>query len=362
MKIDEVRVGAWTVPTDLPESDGTLEWDSTTIIIVECRSGDTTGIGYSYTHAAAAHLIDDRLADIIEGRDPLDVRGCWAALVRSVRNYGGPGLASNAISAIDVALWDLKAKLLDLPLVKLLGGVRESVPVYGSGGFTSYDDGELCEQLTRWVESGIRMVKMKVGREPDRDGHRVATARDAIGPDAELFVDANGAYTRKEALAFAEEFEDSGVIWFEEPVSSNDLEGLRLLRDRAPVGMDITAGEYGYHLSYFRDMLLAGAVDVMQPDATRCAGITGFLAAADLCRAFEIPVSAHTAPAIHAHLGCATINLQHIEYFHDHVRLEEMFFDGVVSPVDGEIWPDLSRPGLGIDFKRKDAAPYEVEP
>ena len=361
LTIEQVTVGAWTVPTDLPESDGTLEWDSTTIVIVECRSGDTTGIGYSYTHAAAARLIDDKLADVIEGRDPFDVAGCWLAMVQSVRNLGRAGLASNAIAAVDIALWDLKSKLLDLPLVKLLGGVRDSVAVYGSGGFTSYDDGELCAQLSGWVESGIEMVKMKVGREPDRDEHRVAIARDAIGPDAALFVDANGAYTRKEALALAEEFIEHGVSWFEEPVSSDDLAGLRLLRDRAPAGMDITAGEYAYRLADFRELLIAGAVDVMQPDATRCGGVTGFLAAADLCRAFEIPVSAHTAPSIHAHLGCATINLQHLEYFHDHVRIEQMFFDGVLEPEDGHLHPDTSRPGLGLQFKRDDAEPFEVE-
>ncbi|MDX1583043.1 MAG: enolase C-terminal domain-like protein [Thermoanaerobaculia bacterium] len=360
LTIDEVSVGAWKVPTDLPESDGTLEWDSTTIIIVECRAGDTTGIGYSYTHAAAAQLIDDELADAIEGQDPLNVNRCWIEMVKSIRNLGRAGISSSAIAAVDVALWDLKGKLLGLPVYRLIGAVREEVPVYGSGGFTSYDDGELCAQLSSWIEEGIEMVKMKVGREPDRDVDRVAIARDAIGDDPDLFVDANGAYDRKEALTLAEEFAKHGVSWFEEPVSSNDLEGLRLLRDRAPVSMDVTSGEYAYDLARFREMLLAGAVDVMQPDATRCAGITGFMAAAELCRAFEIPVSAHTAPSIHMHLGCSTLNFRHLEYFHDHVRIEKMFFDGFRSQADGVMKPDHDRPGLGIDFQRSDAEPYRT--
>jgi len=164
---------------------------------------------------------------------------------------------------------DLKARLLDLPLITLLGAVRANVPVYGSGGFTSYSMAQLQEQLGGWVADGISRVKMKIGRQPASDLDRVRAAREAIGPGAELFVDANGAYTRKQALATACAFTEFDVSWFEEPVSSDDLDGLRLLRDRAPAGMEIAAGEYGYDLFYFRRMLEAGAVDVLQADATR---------------------------------------------------------------------------------------------
>lgn len=260
-----------------------------------------------------------------------------------------------AISAVDVALWDLKAHLLNLPLVTLLGAVRDSVSIYGSGGFTSYSDEQLRNQFGGWVEQGISRVKMKIGRDANADLHRVAVARDTIGPSAELFVDANGAYSRKQALAQAEKFADSGVSWFEEPVSSDDLEGLRLLRDRAPAGIDIAAGEYGYDSWYFRRMLDAGAVDVLQADATRCGGITGFRQAAALCEAHHVPLSAHTAPTIHMHLGCAAIPLRHLEYFHDHVRIEKMFFDGVSMPIAGELSPNLRRPGMGIEFRQIDA-------
>ncbi len=353
--IEQVEVSAYTIPTDFPESDGTLAWDSTTLVLVEAAAGGERGLGFTYAGTSSARLIHDRLAEVVRERDALAVPGAWAAMVQAVRNLGRPGIASTAIAAVDAALWDLKARLLGLPLVRLLGAVRESVPVYGSGGFTSYSVGQLREQLGGWVAEGISRVKMKVGRSPQADVARVRAAREAIGPEAELFVDANGAYTRKQALAFAEAFAGYGVTWFEEPVSSDDLEGLRLLRDRAPAGMDVAAGEYGYDLFYFRRMLEAGAVDVLQVDATRCAGITEFLRAGALCAAWNVPLSAHTAPSIHAHPCCALTPAVHVEYFHDHARIERMLFDGALIPQDGNLFPDRSRPGLGLEFKRSDA-------
>lgn len=349
------RVSAWTLPTDALESDGTLAWGSATLVLVEVTAGDRQGLGYSYADPATATLIDETLAPIAAQRDAMDIAGTWKAMVQAIRNLGRPGISSMAIAAVDNALWDLKARLLGLPLCKLLGMVRSSLPVYGSGGFTSYDDDQLTAQLGGWAEAGMAMVKMKVGRAPANDLRRIQLAREAIGPHVTLFVDANGAYSRKQALKFADAFADLGVAWFEEPVSSDDLEGLRLLRDRAPAGMDIAAGEYGYSAGYFRRMLAAGAVDTLQADATRCAGITGFLQASALAEAFHVPLSAHCAPAMHLHVACAARPLHHIEYFHDHARLEQLLFDGAQAPEGGALHPDLSRPGHGLRFRRADA-------
>ncbi|HEY1677236.1 MAG TPA: enolase C-terminal domain-like protein [Candidatus Sulfotelmatobacter sp.] len=343
------------MPTDFPESDGTLEWNSTTLVVVHAYAGDAVGLGYTYADTATATLIRDLFSEVVKKKDAMAPAASWNAMVSRARNLGRPGIVSMAVSAVDIAVWDLKARLLNVPLVTLLGAVRKSAPIYGSGGFTSYSDEQLRSQLRGWVEQGIPRVKMKIGRDAAKDVRRVAAARAAIGADAELFVDANGAYSRKQALEQAEKFADINVTWFEEPVSSDDLPGLRLLRDRAPAGMDIAAGEYGYDAGYFRRMLDAGAVDVLQADATRCGGVTGFLQAAALCEAYHLPLSAHTAPAVHAHLGCAATPLRHVEYFHDHVRIENMFFDGVLSPVHGALSPDLSRPGLGIELKRAEA-------
>lgn len=214
---------------------------------------------------------------------------------------------------------------------------------------------QLQAQLAGWLEQGIPRVKMKIGRDAQADPGRVRAARQAIGPETELFVDANGAYRRKQALAQAEKFVALNVKWFEEPVSSDDLPGLRLVRDRAPAVMEIAAGEYGYEPGYFRRMLAAGAVDVLQADATRCGGITVFLQIAALCEAFHLDLSAHTAPALHTHVCCAAVPLRHLEYFHDHVRIEQMFFDGISPPMNGRLMPDLSRPGMGIELKHADA-------
>jgi L-alanine-DL-glutamate epimerase-like enolase superfamily enzyme len=356
--IRDPKVSVYTVPTDGPESDGTLEWTSTTIVIVELSAGGVTGLGYTYGHKATAALISDMLFSIVSDRDAMDVAGAWIAMTRAIRNQGRPGIASMAIAAVDVALWDLKARLLRIPLVTLLGQVRDRVPVYGSGGFTSYSVERLQHQLADWVARGISRVKMKVGRDSTEDDQRVSAARSAIGPSADLFVDANGAYSRKAALAHAETFADAGVTWFEEPVSADDLEGLRLLRDRAPAGMDITAGEYGYDQYYFRRMLDAGAVDVLQADATRCAGITGLLQAGALCDAYNVALSSHTASSLHLHPCCAIGRVRHLEHFYDHERIERMLFDGAPEPVDGVLRPDLSRPGLGLELKHADASRY----
>lgn len=357
--ISKVEVSVYSVPTDSPESDGTIEWNKTTMVLVHAEAAGQRGLGYTYADTATATLIHDKLSKVVEGQDALSPTAVYMRMWHEIRNLGRPGIVSMAISAVDTAIWDLKAKLLNLPLVTLLGQVHAAVPIYGSGGFTSYSNQQLAEQLGGWAQQGIGFVKMKIGRDAHADIDRVKVAREAIGAGTGLFVDANGAYSRKLALEQADIFADRfGVSWFEEPVSSDDLDGLRLIRDRAPAGMDIAAGEYGYDLFYFRHMLDAGAVDVQQADMTRCGGVTGFLQVAALCQAYNVPLSAHTAPAQHTHVCCAAVPLRNLEYFHDHVRIEHMFFDGVSEPQNGTLKPDLSRPGMGLELKRANAVRF----
>ena len=357
--ITRAHAAAFRVPTDGPEADGTFAWDSTVIVVVTVEAGGVAGLGYTYAAAEAASLINATLAPGLAGVDAWDIPSAYQRMRRQVRNMGAPGIAATAISAVDVALWDLKARLLDLPLTRLLGMRRPAVPVYGSGGFTNYDNARLRDQLSCWIEQGCRWVKIKVGSEPDRDPGRIEAARNAIG-DAGLFIDANGALSRRQALNMAERSVEAGVRWFEEPVSSDDLAGLRWLRDRMPASIEVAAGEYAWNSDDIRRMLDAGAVDVQQADATRCGGITGFLAAGVLCEVHHIDLSGHCAPSLHCHVACAAPRLRHLEYFHDHVRLEAMLFDGAAAVRDGTIAPDLTRPGLGLTLKAADAARFAL--
>jgi L-alanine-DL-glutamate epimerase-like enolase superfamily enzyme len=358
--IQSIDASAYSIPTDAPESDGTIEWNATGLVVVKITGGGASGLGYSYADKAAAGIVKNTLEPLLLQRDAFDIPSLWLSMLKAVRNIGRPGIASMAIAAVDVALWDLKARLLQLPLASLLGRVRERVPIYGSGGFTSYSEKTLCAQLAGWADSGIRMVKMKIGREPDNDNERVRAARAVLPADTELFVDANGAYTRRQALRMSEAFSDHDVRWYEEPVSSDDLEGLRWLRDHCPPAIAIAAGEYGPDLHYFRRMLEAGAVDYVMPDVTRCAGISGYLEIAALARAFDTPVSSHCAPNLSVHVGCAVPGQRHLEYFHDHARIERRFFEGALQPRDGCLEPDPARPGLGLEFKYQDAARYAL--
>jgi L-alanine-DL-glutamate epimerase-like enolase superfamily enzyme len=358
--VERLGVSAFTVPTETPEADGTLAWHETTLVLVRVFACGAIGMGYSFADIATAQVIDVHLKQAVIGGNCMNISELWSAMVHAIRNLGRPGICSMAISAVDNALWDLKARLLHISVADLLGRAHPSIAAYGSGGFTSYSDSQLRGQMSGWIDEGLTSVKMKIGSDPGLDVARVRLAREAIGAEAELFVDANGAYDRKQALAKAEAFADLGVSWFEEPVSSDDLEGLRILRERAPAGMRIAAGEYGYDSFYFRRMLEANAVDVLQADATRCAGITGFLAAGHLCAAFSTPFSAHTAPSLHAHAACALPAAINVEYFFDHYRIEQLFFDGALVPSNGMLRPDSSRLGFGLECKFPEMEKYRV--
>lgn len=354
-RIRRSSVGCFVIPTEAPEADGTYSWDKTVLVTVEIEAGDQVGFGYTYANAPTARMAEHLLHEIVEGKQVLRHQQLHLQMQRASRQAGLEGIAAMAISAIDMALWDLRAKLIGVPVAYLLGLARSGVPVYGSGGFISYSDEQLQEQLAGWRDQGIRMVKIKIGNDLSTEHHRVALARETIGPDVQLFVDANGACTPKQALALTEIFRDFNVNWFEEPVSSDDLSGMHFVRQQAPPGMEIAAGEYGYTPWYFQRMLQSQSVDVLQADATRCLGITGFLEIGALCNSWQVPYSSHCGPSAHLHPMMCLPAARHMEFFHTHVRIERMLFDGFCEPQNGELRPDLNRPGLGIQFKHKDA-------
>jgi L-alanine-DL-glutamate epimerase-like enolase superfamily enzyme len=363
MTISHVCAAAYRIPTDQPEADGTLAWDAVTMVVANVAAGDVVGTGWTYAPAAAAPFIAEDLAPVVTGADPFDIPALWTAMIRQVRNAGRPGIAGYAVSALDVALWDLKAKLLETPLVRLLGAARPLVPVYGSGGFTTYDDETTAAQLRHWVDGlGIPRVKIKIGEScgtaPARDLHRVALARRVIGAGTELYVDANGGYTAKQAVRMERRMRDHDVRWFEEPVSSDDLAGLRLVRERAAA--DVTAGEYGTDLAYFTRMCAAGAVDCLQIDASRCGGYTGWFGAAAIASGHNLQVSAHCAPNLHAPVAAATPNLRHVEWFHDHARIETELLEGAAVPEGGALRSARDAPGHGLALRPAAAERYRV--
>jgi L-alanine-DL-glutamate epimerase-like enolase superfamily enzyme len=358
--IDQLAVSAYTLPTDFPESDGTMQWDSTTMVLVEVTAMGEAGLGYTYSDKATYNYISDKLRPKVIGRHPFSIPEINRELLRTIRNDGQCGLAMMAVSAIDIALWDLKAKILQQPLCELLGRVTDKALVYGSGGFTSYSDDHLEKQLGGWANEGFSAVKMKIGRQPDKDIARIGTARKSIGKNTELFVDANGAFSARESLELAGKFKKYDVSWYEEPVSSNDVQGLHFIRERIGHDVRIAAGEYGYTTGYFLNLLQQNAVDVLQADATRCGGITGFLKAGALCEAFEKPFSFHCAPSAHVHAAVCLPGFFIGEYFHDHSRIERLFFDGAAQPKQGYIKPDMDKPGIGLTFKARDAKKYKV--
>ncbi|MGI5406239.1 enolase C-terminal domain-like protein [Streptomyces chartreusis] len=361
--VERLDVSAYRIPTDLPGGDATLTWDATTLVLVEATAAGRTGLGFTYGSPATVPVIEHELADLVVTHDVFDVPAANDRMSRALRNAGRPGIAAGAVSAIDTALWDLKARILGLPLVRLLGAAREEVAVYGSGGLTPYDDRQLEQQLRGWTEQGIHRVKIKVaeswGRREAHDLHRTALARRVMGEAAELYVDANGGYTRKQAIRMAAAMTDFGVIWLEEPVSSDDLTGLREVREA--VAADVAAGEYGYDLPYFARMAASGGVDCLQADVTRCGGITVWLRAAALAEGLGLHISAHCAPHLHAHVAAAVPNTRHLEWFHDHVRIEDMLFHGTLDPQGGAVTPGASgEPGHGLTLNRTAADRHRI--
>lgn len=357
MKVDRLDATVYRFPTPAPEADGTLEWDATIAVVVTAEHDGVVGTGWTYSAGAAAALVTDKLSDAVLGRDANDVDGCFEAMRRACRNLGTKGLVMQAISAVDVALWDLKARLMEQPLTTLLGRTRDTVPIYGSGGFTTMTDEELDSQIEQWHGYGCRAMKIKIaeswGTCEDRDIARVRQLADAAG-GAEIMVDANGGYSTAQARRIGAALDELGVVWFEEPVSSDDLQGLASVR--SAVRCAVAAGEYASDV--YDAEHLCGVVDCLQLDATRCGGYTGFRRGAAVAAAHNMPVSAHCAPALHAPVAAATPNLKHVEYFADHVRLEPLLLDGVPEARAGAITPNDT---LGHGYRiAESAARYRI--
>lgn len=358
--IDKVTTATYRFPTPEPEADGTLSWQSTTAVTVCLQAGGLTGLGWTYSSPTAAGIVRHHLAGTVHDRPALDIAGGWEAMHRAGRNFGTRGLYLQAMSAVDIAWWDLKARLLEVSLPELFGRCHDSAPIYGSGGFTTLTESQLAEQVQWWRSVGCTAMKIKIGeswgsRIP-RDLHRVEQLAQLAGPDVELMVDANGGYTVGQARRVGHALDDLGVSWFEEPVSSDDVTGLATLRDE--LRCDVTAGEYASDVYDVRALL--PAVDCIQLDVTRCGGYTGWLRGAAQAQAHNMEVSGHCAPSLHAAVATAVPNLRHLEWFADHARLEPLLVNGAPPVHGGAIHPGDSEPGHGMRL-REDLDDYLVQ-
>lgn len=351
--VDRIEVRALSFPTPAPESDGTLTWDHTGVVTVEASAGSHVGLGWSYTSPAAVELIRAVLAPEVLGEEASSPARLWERMHRACRNLGTRGVVMAAISAMDIALWDLRSKDLHLPLADLWGAQRDSVPVYGSGGFTSMSADQLDEQVDGWLAAGCSGVKLKIGedwgRNVARDLDRVARVATRVRDHAQVMVDANGAYSRGQAMQVGQDLDLLGVTWFEEPVSSEDLRGLGQLRD--VLGSEVAAGEYICEIADAR--LMCDAVDCVQLDVTRCGGYTGWRRCAAYAHAANVPVSAHCAPALHLPLAISDGAVRHIEWFSDHVALESQLVDGAPLVRGGRL-TTARAPSAGHGYQLKE--------
>ena len=279
-----------------------------------------------------------------------------------VRGYGRKGLAFCALSAVDIALWDLKAKALGLPLFKLLGPFRDSVPIYGSGGWTNFTVDELIAEATGWVDQGIKRVKIKVGKDfgqsEREDIQRLEAVRRAVGDDVAIYVDANNGYYPKQAIYMAKEFERYQVGWFEEPVLADDIDGLA--RVSATTSIPVATGEHEYTKYGFKELISRGGADIVQPDVGRVGGVTEWMKVAHLAHSFDLPVAPHSVQLVHLHLACATPNLKVVEVLNVGLAGDRVWYTEFPDQKDGMWAPYPDRLGLGLELDPEAVARFSV--
>ena len=324
--------------------------------------GGVEGLGVGQASPGVRQVIEHGLKDLLIGQDPFDIERLWDAMFWRVRGYGRKGLAFCALSAVDIALWDLKAKALGLPLFKLLGPFRDSVPIYGSGGWTNFTVDELTAEAMGWVEQGIKRVKIKVGKDfgqsEREDIQRLEAVRRAVGDDVAIYIDANNGYYAKQAIYMAKEFERYQVGWFEEPVLADDIDGLAKVA--AATSIPVATGEHEYTKYGFRELISRGGADIVQPDVGRVGGVTEWMKVAHLAHSFDLPVAPHSVQLVHLHLACATPNLKVVEYMNVGLAGDRVWYTEFPDQKDGMWSPYPDRPGLGLELDPDAVARYSV--
>jgi L-alanine-DL-glutamate epimerase-like enolase superfamily enzyme len=313
--------------------------------------------------ALSRDVIQRVLKPALVGQDPLCIEKLWDDMFWRVRGFGRKGVAFCAISAVDIALWDLKAKLFGVPLYRLLGPYTDRVPIYGSGGWTSYSEAELVREQTGYVERGIPRVKMKVakdfGHAEAEDVQRLKAVRKAVGDEVEIYVDANNGYYAKQAIGMARHLADYNVKWFEEPVLADDIAGLAAIA-RA-IDIPVATGEHEYTRYGFKELIAQGGADIVQPDVGRVGGVTEWMKVAHLAHAFNLPVAPHAVQLVHLHLACCTPNLKVVECLGTADETDRLWYTEFPEQRDGYWSPYPDRPGLGLELSPEAIRKYAVD-
>lgn len=354
IKITGVKMYPCTFPSgDL--ADSTREIGNIGYIIVDVSTDiGVHGIGMTYCESGNEAIIafgEKTIQPLILGMNPFDTECIWAKVTQYFRAVGRKGLAYFALSAIDIACWDIKGKVLDMPIYRLFGGNDPRVPVYCSGGWTSYSEEELVDYALEAKDRGFTMVKMKVGvkggSDIREDAHRVHAVRKAIGPDMRLAIDANNVWHAGTAIKFSRMVEECDIEFFEEPVIADDIPGLAHCRQKCNI--PIASGEHEYTRYGARDLCISGAADIVQIDACKCGGFTESLKVINVAEAFNLQYAPHCMELVHMHLVAAASNgmsLEDLDLFYPSV--ENLFIDAPRA-VDGFITiPD--QPGLGLEL------------
>ncbi len=317
MKIQEVRTEWLRLPLERPIADAAHVLQHVDLILVEILAGDQHGFSYmlsfDYGPELLKGIIDLELKRHVVGLSAEDIGSVYQKNLSATEYIGNEGVAMWGIAAIDVALWDLLARRAGLPAAVLFGTCSRSVPVYGSGGWLSYSDSQLADEVSSYINRGFSGVKIKIGGNEDRDVERVRAVRKLVGPNRKLMVDANQSLTIEQALRLAERLEDCQLDWFEEPFPKDDLESYVRLSSRTEI--PLAAGEREFGIEPFRRLLAARAISVVQPDLLRVGGVTGWRLVAGLAESNLLRVAPHFYREYDLHLAAAQPNLIAIESF-----------------------------------------------
>ena len=353
MRIASLDTGLYRIELPVALSDST-HGTITHFELITVRLHDTDGakgVGYTYTvgsGGSAIHaLIDQALRPVLIGAEADAIEALWQKMWWDLHFGGRGGSVSLAVSACDIALWDLKARRCNTPLWRLLGGFDPAVPCYAGGIDLDFTLDALLRQTDDNLAKGFRAIKMKVGRARlSEDVERVRAMRTHLGPDFPLMVDANMRWTVDEAIRAARAFQDSNLVWLEEPTIPDDVAGhARIVRDG---GLPIATGENLHTLHEFKQMIEAGGVTFPEPDVTNCGGVTVFMKVAHLAEAYNLPLTSHGVHDLTVHLLAAAPNRSYLEV---HGFGLDRYIAEPLAIRDGKaIAPDRAGHGVAFDW------------